>query len=210
MRAPQDIALPPFGRGMRIGLFGGSFNPAHAGHLLASRTALRRLGLDAVWWLVTPGNPLKDNRALPSLGRRIRAARALLKTHPAIHVTGIEAALGTRYTADTLRALTRRCRSVRFVWLMGSDNLVGFHRWRGWREIARLMPFGVIDRPGSTHKAVRARAAVALARWRLDETDGVLLPTRSAPAWIFIHGQRSHLSSTAIRRRAGLGPSSSH
>lgn len=195
----RDLALPPHGRGLRIGLFGGSFNPAHAGHVMASETALRRLGLDAVWWLVTPGNPLKDNLALPALGGRIAQARLLLARHRNIHVTGVEAALGTRYTVDTLRALKTRCPGVRFVWLMGADNLAGFQRWRGWREIARLMPIGVVDRPGSTHRAVRARAAVTLQRWRLDETDGLLLATEVPPAWLFIHGRRSNMSSTALR-----------
>ncbi len=167
---------------------------------MASLTALRKLGLDQVWWLVTPGNPLKDNRALPALGQRMQAAAAVAN-HPGIVVTGVEARLGTRFTAETLAALTARCGGVRFVWLMGSDNLVQFHRWQNWRGIARLMPFGVIDRPGTTHRAMRSRAAVALGRWRLDESDGLLLATEDAPAWMFLHGRRSALSSTALRGR---------
>jgi nicotinate-nucleotide adenylyltransferase len=193
------IAFPPRSPGLRIGLLGGSFNPAHDGHRLASLTALRRLGLDQVWWLVTPGNPLKDNSALLSQAERIEAGRAVAR-HPRITVTGIEARLGTRFTAQTLAALKQRCPGVHFVWLMGSDNLVQFHRWQNWRGIARMMPIGVIDRPGSTHGATRSRAAVALARWRLDESDALLLPTEPAPAWMFLHGKRSDLSSTALRQ----------
>ncbi|MGL4437766.1 MAG: nicotinate-nucleotide adenylyltransferase [Bosea sp. (in: a-proteobacteria)] len=193
------IAFPPHAPGLRIGLLGGSFNPAHDGHRLASLTALRKLGLDQVWWLVTPGNPLKNNRDLPSQDARITAARAMTG-HPRIVVTGIEARLGTRFTAETLAALKTRCPGVRFVWLMGSDNLVQFHRWQNWRGIARMMPIAVIDRPGSTHKAMHARAAIALAHWRLDESDGLLLPTEPAPAWMFLHGRRSELSSTALRK----------
>ncbi len=196
----SDGVFPHAARGLRVGLLGGSFNPAHDGHRLASLTALRRLGLDQVWWLVTPGNPLKDNRALPSLSERIARA-AEVANHPRIAVTGIEARLGTRFTAETLSALRGRYPGVRFVWLMGSDNLAQFHRWQNWRGIARMMPIGVIDRPGSTHKAMRSRAAIALGRWRLDESDGLLLSTETAPAWMFLHGRRSALSSTALRGR---------
>ena len=191
-------ALPPHAPGLRVGLLGGTFNPAHEGHRLASLTALKRLGLDAVWWLVTPGNPLKDNAGLPSLAYRVQQAQAVA-CHPAIKVTGVEAALRTRHTARTLRVLIARCPRVRFVWLMGADNLTQFHRWRDWRTIAALMPIGVIDRPGSTHQASRSRAAIALGRWRLDERDGLLLPTEPAPAWMLIHGPLSPVSSTALR-----------
>lgn len=197
----DDLRLPPHAPGLRIGLFGGSFNPAHAGHRMASLTALRRLQLDRVWWLVTPGNPLKDNQALPPLAQRIAAARARAG-HGRIQVTGIEARLRTRYTADTLRALKRRCPGVRFVWIMGSDNLASFHRWNEWRTIARMMPIAVIDRPGSTHRAVASPAANWLARWRLPENQGAALPLHSAPAWIFLHGRRSDLSSTYLREIA--------
>jgi nicotinate-nucleotide adenylyltransferase len=203
--AVRDLALPPHAPGLRIGLFGGSFNPAHRGHVQASLTALKRLGLDAVWWLVTPGNPLKDNRALPPLGERLATARRMAN-HPAIRVTGVETALRTRFTADTLAALKRRCPGARFVWIMGSDNLASFHRWQNWRGIARMMPIAVIDRPGSTLTSTRSRAAMALARFRLDETDGVLLPTQTPPAWVFLHGPRSTLSSTALRRKANVEP----
>jgi nicotinate-nucleotide adenylyltransferase len=202
-RAGGARCLPPHGPGLRIGLFGGSFNPPHAGHRQASLVALRRLGLDAVWWIVTPGNPLKDNRALPPMEARIAEARRIAD-HPRIHVTGLEAWAGGRYTVDLLRNLVRLAPEARLVWIMGSDNLLQFHRWRGWRRIAATLPIAVIDRPGSTHRAVRAPAAAALGRWRLDESDARLLPTQPAPAWVFLHGPRSHLSSTALR--AGKGP----
>ena len=190
--------LPRHARGMRIGLFGGSFNPPHEGHRLASLTALQRLGLDAVWWVVTPGNPLKENSGLPPLAERISAAQALAR-HPRIFVTGFEAAIGTRYTHDTLAWLVRRCPGVRFVWIMGADNLAGFHRWQRWREIAALAPIAVIDRPGSTLRAANSRAGRWLAPWRVDETDGLMLARKKAPAFIFLHGPRSILSSTLLR-----------
>lgn len=197
----EDLRLPPYAPGLRIGLFGGSFNPAHDGHRMASLTALRRLQLDRVWWLVSPGNPLKDNRALPPLAQRIAFARNLAD-HGRIHITGVEARLRTRYTADTLRALKRRCPGVRFVWIMGSDNLASFHRWNEWRAIARMMPIAVIDRPGSTHRSVSSPAGNWLARWRLPENQGGALAVRTPPAWIFLHGKRSDLSSTQLRQNA--------
>ena len=197
----EDLRLPPYAPGLRIGLFGGSFNPAHDGHRMASLTALRRLQLDRVWWLVSPGHPLKDNRALPPLAQRIAFARHLAD-HGRIHITGIEAGLRTRYTADTLRALKRRCPGVRFVWIMGSDNLASFHRWNEWRAIARMMPIAVIDRPGTTHRSVSSPAGSWLARWRLPENQGGALAVRTPPAWIFLHGRRSDLSSTQLRENA--------
>ena len=197
----EDLRLPPNAPGLRIGLFGGSFNPAHDGHRMASLTALRRLQLDRSWWLVSPGNPLKDNRALPPLAERIAFARKLAD-HGRIHITGVEAGLRTRYTADTLRALKRRCPGVRFVWIMGSDNLASFHRWNEWRTIARMMPIAVIDRPGSTHRSVSSPAGNWLARWRLPENQGGALAVRTPPAWIFLHGKRSDLSSTQLREHA--------
>lgn len=194
--------LPPHAPGLRIGLFGGSFNPAHEGHRLASLTALSRLQLDFVWWLVTPGNPLKDNSALPQLRQRIAQAETIAADRR-IRVTGVEAALRTRYTADTLRALVRRCPGVHFVWLMGADNLAGFHRWNEWRAIARTMPIAVIDRPGSTHRAVASPAAKWLSRRRLPEREAAALAGMTPPAWTFLHGKRSTLSSTALRAAGG-------
>lgn len=193
--------LPPLAPGMRIGLYGGSFNPPHAAHRAASLLALKRLRLDQVWWLVTPGNPLKDNGALPPLDVRLAQARQVAD-HPALVPTGLEAVLGTRYTHDTVAALVRRYPKVRFVWLMGADNLASFHRWQRWRDIARLVPIAVIDRAGCTFPAMGAPAAHALRRWRLDEADAPELAGRPPPAWVFLHGLKSPLSSTQLRRAA--------
>ncbi len=195
---PGLPVLPRHAPGMRIGLFGGSFNPPHDGHLLVSLIALRRLGLDALWWVVTPGNPLKDTRHLPPLAARIALARRLT-AHPRIAITGFEAEIGTRYTYDTIAYVRRRCPGVKFVWIMGADNLGGFHRWQRWRSIARLVPIAVIDRPGSTLKANASRAAHRFRKRRLDETDAQLVAASRPPAWIFLHGRRSMLSSSAIR-----------
>jgi nicotinate-nucleotide adenylyltransferase len=195
--------LPRHGRGQQIGLFGGTFNPPHEGHKQASLLALRRLRLDRIWWLVTPGNPLKENSGLPPLPTRVAAA-ARIAAHPLIEVTDFEADIGSRYSFDTLLWLRRRCAGVRFVWIMGADNLTNFHHWQHWREICDLMPIAVIDRPGSTMRAMASRAAQALRRYRLDETDALLLSQRRPPALIFLHGRRSALSSTALRN-AGHG-----
>ncbi len=194
------LRLPPHAPGMRIGIFGGSFNPPHEGHLLVSRIALRRLRLHRVWWLVSPGNPLKEAAALPPLEARIAAARGLARD-PRIEVTGIEAKLGTRYTYDTLRRLKARMTGVRLVWIMGGDNLLQFSRWRRWEDIATLAPLAVIDRPGATLKAATCKAAQRFFRARLPEREAAALPARQPPAFAYIHGQRSPRSSTELRRR---------
>ncbi len=199
-RAGVRLVMPPHAPGMRIGLFGGSFNPPHDAHRLVALTALKRLGLDAVWWLVSPGNPLKTGRGLAPLDERIAAARRLAR-HPAIHVTGVEAALGTRYTFDTIAQLRARCRGVRFVWIMGADNLAQFHLWQNWRGIAAMLPLAVVDRPGASLRAAAGVAAQTLARYRLAESDGRLLAGAHPPAWIFLHGLKSPLSSTALRAK---------
>jgi nicotinate-nucleotide adenylyltransferase len=184
---------------MRIGLLGGSFNPPHAAHLLISKTALRRLNLDRVWWLVSPGNPLKDARELAPLEKRIEQARALIDDRRIVP-TGVEADLKTGYTVDTIRALQARSPNARFVWLMGADNLAQFHRWKGWRRIAGRVPIAVFDRPEASHTALRSRAALTLAADRIDESDAGVLAGLEPPAWTFIHGPKSPLSSTALRR----------
>jgi nicotinate-nucleotide adenylyltransferase len=191
-------ALPPHAPGMRIGLFGGTFDPPHRAHLGATLLAMKRLKLDRVWWLVTPGNPLKDTRGLAPLAERIAAARALTN-HPRIDVTGIEAVINTRYTYDTLRWLIARCPGVRFVWLMGADNLRHFHRWQRWREIVLTFPIAVIDRPGATLSFLSSVVAKTFDYARIDEGDAPILARLRAPAWTFIHGPRSSLSSTALR-----------
>ena len=194
------VRLPPSVPGLRIGLYGGSFNPAHAGHLHVSRMALRRLRLDRLWWLVSPGNPLKDHSELAPLQARIVDARSVA-TDQRIAVTGFEAEIGIRYTVETLRWLRRHRPANRFVWIMGADSLASFHRWEAYEAIAALMPIAVIDRPGYTLAAPNARAALRFARFRIDETDAGLLADLPPPAWVFLHGPRSALSSTALRRR---------
>jgi len=190
------IGLPPHAPGQRIGLLGGSFNPPHLAHREISLLAMKRLGLDRVWWLVTPGNPLKSADGLAALDRRVAAARALAR-HPRIVVTDFEAGIGTRYTFDMLLWLTRHCGGVRFVWIMGADNLQEFHRWRNWRGIASLVPIAVIDRFGASLAA--APAGRALARHRIPERLAATLPGRDPPAWSFLHGLKSPLSSSRIR-----------
>jgi nicotinate-nucleotide adenylyltransferase len=192
--------VPPHTPGLRIGLFGGSFNPPHAAHRAASLFAMKRLGLDRVWWLVSPGNPLKDVRELPPFGERLAAARACAR-HPRIDVTDIEAQIGTRYTVDTIRFLRRRFPDVHFVWIMGVDNLVGFHHWRAWREIFALVPIGVVDRGGIGLGAHARPAAQAFRRWRLPASDARQLAARKPPAWVLLHGVKSPVSSTTLRQK---------
>jgi nicotinate-nucleotide adenylyltransferase len=198
------LVLPPHEPGLRIGLFGGTFDPPHLAHLGASLLAMKRLKLDRVWWLVTPGNPLKDTRGLRALELRVADAKRL-SNHPRIDVTGVEAVMNTRYTYDTLEFLVRRCPGVRFVWVMGADNLRSFYRWQNWRGIANLMPMAVVDRMGSSLYAASGRAAQALGRYRLPERFASELADRSAPAWLYLHGLKSPLSSTALRA-ARKGP----
>ena len=193
--------LPLHGGGERIGLFGGTFNPAHPGHRTASLLALDRLGLDRIWWLVTPGNPLKEAAGVPTLDRRMQRA-ADIAAHPRIVVSGAEEAFRTRYTADLIRILRERVPGVRFVWIMGSDNLAQFHHWENWRRIADQVPIAVINRPGSLPAALSAPAAQALQRYRVDEQDAGTLAHRSPPAWVFLTGPRSPTSSTALRAAA--------
>ncbi len=197
------VRLPSRVAGLRIGLFGGTFNPPHEGHRLASLIALTRLGLDRVWWIVTPGNPLKNNSGLPPLAERMAAARALAN-HPRIDVTGFEAEIGARYTSDTIAWLKNRCPATRFVWIMGADNLAGFHRWNNWRDIAEMVPIAVIDRPASTLRATHGRAGQFLSGFRLREHEARGLADRPPPAFVFLHGPRSDLSSTGLRQAREL------
>ena len=200
-RASRVFAgLPPHAAGQRIGLYGGSFNPAHEGHRHVSLLAVRRLGLDKIWWFVTPGNPLKDPKILPPLEVRMRKA-AEIAAHPRIEITGAEAAFRTRYTADLVDILKRRAPAARFVWVMGSDNLAQLNRWDRWRDIARAVPIAIVNRPGFLLSGLNARAAQALARYRIDESDALTLPYQGPPAWTFLTAPRTSASSTALRKQ---------
>ena len=191
------IATP----GQRIGLLGGSFDPPHPGHVHITRWALRALGLDRVWWLVSPGNPLKP-RGPAAIERRLAACRALAD-HPRITVTDIERHLATRYTADTLARLSLHYPGVRFVWLMGSDNLAGFHHWQHWDWIMANYPVAVLARPGEQVKAGLSPAARRFARQRLPQSAATLLGRGGAARWSLLTGPMSPDSSTAIRARGG-------
>ena len=194
--------IPIHTDGMRIGLLGGSFNPPHIAHRAISLFAIKRLKLDRVWWLVTPGNPLKDNGALHELDERAQAARQMA-SDPRIDVSCLESVIGTRYTVDTVNYLRRRVSGLRFVWIMGADNLAQFHRWQNWQRIASQMPIAVIDRPPSSFRALAAPAARALARYRVPENEAGRLADFRAPAWVFLTGLKMSLSSTGLRNPDG-------
>ncbi len=183
---------------MTIGLLGGSFNPPHAGHIHISQIALKRLGLDRLWWLVTPGNPLKSRQDADTFTKRLAQA-AKLADHPRIDVTGFEASRGSAYTADMLGFLTQRFPGTRFIWVMGADNLVTFHHWQNWRDIMGLTPIAVIDRPGYRYAARTGKAAQCFARAYVDESDAKGLHRYQPPAWTFLNAPLSQLSSTGLR-----------
>lgn len=193
------VKTPLVFSGQRVGIMGGSFNPPHAGHAIVAETAVKRLGLDQLWWVVTPGNPLKSNGQLPPLDARIEAARKLARG-PRMKVTGFEADLGTPYTAATLAFLRRRFPGVCFVWVMGADNLATFDRWQHWRTIAAAMPVAVVDRPGWRLKALARPAGGAMVATRVPESHAKQLCHQPAPAWTFLTSRLSGLSSTALRQ----------
>jgi nicotinate-nucleotide adenylyltransferase len=180
-----------------VGLLGGSFDPPHGGHVALTLAALKRFGLDRVWWLVSPGNPLKA-RGPASMERRLTASRAMLR-HPRVEVTDLEARLGTRYTAETLVILRARWTGVRFVWLMGADNLAALHHWEDWTAIMAMVPVGILARPGVGLRAGLSPAARRFARARLPEAAARRLPLADPPAWCFVRMPMRDLSSTEIR-----------
>lgn len=192
-RAPRRLP------GLRVGLLGGSFNPAHEGHRAISVAALKRLRLDRVVWLVSPQNPLKSTREMSSFVERYASAQAMAR-HPRLVVSDFEQRHGTRYTVDTLRLLQRDCRT-RFLWLIGADNLAQLPRWRGWREIMRRVPVAVFDREPYSYRALACQAAGAFGRARLPERAAARLADAEPPAWVFVRFRRQPVSSTAIRRR---------
>lgn len=209
MGKPDPDVVPPriqalAAQGGRIGLLGGSFNPAHRAHRHISLIALRRLKLDAVWWLVAPLNPLKSADDMAPLSLRIASARAEAQ-HPDIFVSAVESELGTRYTVDTLKALKREMPLARFVWLMGGDSLAAFHTWRRWQEIAACVPIAVVARPGFTLRAISSPAAQRLRAARVAVNDAATLAERAPPAWVYIEEQLDPMSATSLRAR-GLWP----
>jgi nicotinate-nucleotide adenylyltransferase len=203
MASPRHRPGPPLtcakGRtARRIGLLGGSFNPAHGGHRRISLFAMQALGLDEVWWLVSPGNPLKPAQGMASLAARVASARVQARRAP-IRVTAIERDLGTRYTVDTLRALTRRWPKYRFVWLMGADNLAQLHRWRDWRRLARAMPIAVIARPGYDAQAIVSPAMAWLRRYRRSVASVNRPEKWSAPTLVLLRFDPDPRSASALR-----------
>ena len=185
--------------GLTVGLLGGSFNPAHGGHVEMSAAARRALGLSRVWWLVSPQNPLKVAEGYQPFDHRVRHARALTKGTRWLTVTDLEASLPSRFTADTLAHLKERFPKTRFVWLMGADNLAGFHHWDRWEEIAKAMPICVVSRPGYDMAALKSVAARRLASSRVALTKAPSLAKATAPAWLFLPTVHNPLSATALR-----------
>jgi nicotinate-nucleotide adenylyltransferase len=194
----RDEALAP---GLKVGLLGGSFNPAHEGHIHLTRMCMKALALDRVWWLVSPQNPLKSEAGMAPLAARMKAARELIAEagERLIAVTDIETRLGTRFTIDTVRALKTRHPDTRFVWLMGADNLLQFPRWVKWRELTREIALAVYPRPGFTLRARLSPAAAMLKSVTLEPSDAPLLPLVRPPALVFLGGREHPASATAIR-----------
>lgn len=197
-QAVMKQGFPIATKGMTIGLLGGSFDPAHEGHVHITREALKRLGLDRVWWLVSPGNPLKARQPAP-MATRIAQARRVLRDDPRVEVSDLETRLGTRYTYDTIAKLRELYPQVHFVWLMGADNLAQFHRWGRWREIMGLLPVAVTARPGANMAGLRSKAARQQAGDRLKRAD--LLAGASPVAWTFLAMPMNGASSSAIRAK---------
>ena len=200
--------LPITGPGLRIGLFGGSFNPAHEGHRLVALECLKRLALDKVWLLVSPGNPLKSRAELAPLEDRL-AGTVKLMDDPRLEVTGFEQSHSFGYTWETLRFLTTSHPEVKFVWIMGADSLQSFDHWERWRDIAAMVPIAVYARPGSTFRAASSPAAIVLAGARLPEDRAPALADSPPPAWVYLRGVMSTASSTAIRQAQAKATTSS-
>jgi nicotinate-nucleotide adenylyltransferase len=208
--APGPAHLPPGGLspGLRIGLLGGSFNPAHGGHLNLSLAALKRLELDRIWWLVSPQNPLKSDDGMAPFADRLASAEALAADHPRIEASDIETRLGTRFTADTLTALVRRFPAHDFVWLMGADNLIQIPKWDRWSRIFHTVPVAVFARPSYSLGALAGSAARRFRRYRLPETEASRLAGSKPPAWVFCRMRLDPTSATALRARGAAWPPS--
>jgi nicotinate-nucleotide adenylyltransferase len=194
---PPNLSLPAFGAGQRIGLFGGTFSPPHAGHRHVALTAIKSLQLDWLWVLITPGNPLKTS---PQFNMNERLKRLLpLMQHPKIILTTIEERAGLHFTFETIRFLRAHAPFAHFIWIMGADNLSGFHVWRGWERIASLLPIAVIDRKEGRFSALNSKMAQRFSRFRKPAQISPLLPFMKPPAWVFLHGRHIQLSSSALR-----------
>ena len=191
--------LPPSRAGLRVGILGGSFDPAHEGHVKISLQALKQFDLDQVWWLVSPGNPLKNNGPA-GLDRRVKFAQEMVN-HPKVKVTKIESYLQTYYTCDTLDALKTLYPKTNFIWLMGADNMAQMHLWKDWKHIFEIMPVGVLARPGQGLLARCSVAARHFERGRISSRASQALPSSKVPAWCFVNLPLSHSSSTAIREK---------
>ncbi len=200
MARTGPIHLPGAHRGLAIGLFGGSFDPAHPGHLHVAQTALRALRLSSVWWLPALGNPLKS--AQSPFAARFASAADMAGRDPLMRVSDIEAQLGTRYAVDTIAALKAHAPRTRYVWIMGADSLANFHRWKDWQDIAGLVTIAVVDRPGATRAALSSPFARRFARWRIDPANGPGLAGLAPPAWVFIPARWNGHSSTRLRAAA--------
>ncbi|NVJ90367.1 MAG: nicotinate-nucleotide adenylyltransferase [Methylocystaceae bacterium] len=196
------MTIPAFGPQSRltVGLLGGSFNPAHEGHVYISKQALQRLGLDQVWWLVSPQNPLKPKKGMAPLPKRVMEAQKIVH-HPKIHITTLESRLGTRYTADTLKALSVRYPNIRFVWIMGADNLAGFHRWKEWQFIFKMYRIAIFHRPTYALQALSSISAQRFKRARLCTSKAPVLKRISPAAWVFLPIRGKAISATQIRNR---------
>jgi len=194
----RDLYALARGSGRRIGLLGGSFNPAHEGHRHISLLALKLLRLHEVWWLVSPQNPLKPSAGMSELAERFAYAKTVAN-HPRIVVSDLEAHLNTRYTLDTLRLLRRRCVRTRFVWLMGADNLTQISRWRDWTSIFETVPIAVFARPTYSMLALAGKAAHRYARIRMPDRVASGLANSTPPAWVFLHSRLNPASATEIR-----------
>jgi nicotinate-nucleotide adenylyltransferase len=192
------MKLPPFGRGQRIGLFGGSFNPAHQGHVQVAQFALKRLQLDTVWWLVSPQNPLKDSSETDEYEKRF-ADTLRIVDHPRFVVTDLEKQIASRNTVQTLNALSVALKSAHFVWIMGADSFRDLHRWRNWSKIARLVPMAVLARPGYAMRGLGGHTSIRFAKYRIPNERAGQLALCKPPAWVFISMPLRAESSTAIR-----------
>ncbi|WP_375641665.1 MULTISPECIES: nicotinate-nucleotide adenylyltransferase [unclassified Bartonella] len=190
--------MPHVERSNVVGLFGGSFNPPHAGHLLVAKIAIRRLHLDQLWWMITPGNPLKDCTQLLSLEERMQLSFKLID-HPKIRLTGFEQAIGSKVSVDTIFHILTHYSGVNFVWIMGADSFTTIHHWYRWHDIVSMLPIAIIDRPLGNRSALSSPMAHTYRRFRLDERESKRLPFIKPPVWTYLHGPLSFQSSTNLR-----------